>query len=80
MANRNVKNENEALTNFLRSAFTKNDDFFIQNADDRIGKKYAIAKKTERGGIDVKTNFMTYNEMNCFFMGMLTIKENRIKF
>ena len=71
-----VKQENEALTNFL--VMLTKEDLFIQNADGRLGKKYAIAEKTENGGINVKCNFMTYSEMNCFFMGVLSVKEQRI--
>ncbi len=74
-----VKQENEALTNFLLN-FTDKENLFIQNADGRIGKKYCIAEKTENGGVNIKSNFMTYNEMNCFFMGILVVKENRINF
>jgi len=72
--------EIEGLTNFLKN-FDKNENYFITpTADGRLGKKYAIAEKLEYGAINTKTNFMTYAEMNCFFMGMITMKENRIKF
>lgn len=71
--------ENEALTNFLKMV-TKDENLVIQNADGRLGKKYAIAEKSDIGTINVKSNFMTYNEMNCFFMGVLAVKENRINF
>ena len=68
----NVKNQNEALTNFLRNCFTKDENYFIQNSDSRLGKKYAIAHKVEKNGntfITNISNFMKYDEMNCFFYG-----------
>lgn len=75
----NLIQQKEALSNFLK-VFDKNQKYFIEIADRRIGKKFAISENTENGGINTKSNFMTYDEMNCFFMGMLTITENRIKF
>jgi len=69
----------EGLIKFLR-LFTKNENFIIQKSDGRLGTKIAIAEKLEYGAIDVKTKFMTYDEMDCFFMGMMVMKENRINF
>jgi len=77
---RNTERENEALNNFLKNCFTDKENIFIQNTADGRSKKYAIAQQSELGGITTLTKFMTYDEMNCFFMGMLTIKENRIQF
>jgi len=75
----NIKQEVDALTNFLR-VIDKEEKYLISKADSRLGKRYAITEKTEIGGINVKSNFMTYSEMNAFFMGILTVKENRIIF
>lgn len=58
----------EALQNSLIS-FRFPDKYFIQNADGRLGHKFAIASNTENGGVMVHTNYMNYDEMNCFFMG-----------
>ena len=66
-----------ALTKFL-SMLTKNENLFIKT-DEIHGKNFAIAEKQEHG-INVKTNFMTYEEMNCYFYGVLAVKENRVNF
>lgn len=42
--------------------------------------KFCIATKTEIGGINNKTSFMTYEEMNAYFFGVLAVKENRVNF
>ena len=60
--------QKEALTNSLKS-FNIPEKYFIQKSDARLGKKFAIAHNTESGGLQVCTNFMTYEEMNCFLMG-----------
>lgn len=77
---RNTVRESEALGNFLRNCFTTNENFLIHPVSDGRAKKYAIAKRADMGGIIPLTKFMSYDEMNCFFMGMLTVKENRIDF
>lgn len=61
-------NKKEALQNALRS-FGFSEKYFIQNADARLGHKFAIATKTETGGINIHSNFMTYDEMNCYLFG-----------
>ncbi len=77
-----TQRESEALTNFLRNCFTKDEKFFIYTNPMRVKRKYCIAEidKPDVGGKIDRSNFMTYDEMNCFFMGMLAIKDNRIKF
>ena len=75
-------NEHEALTNFLKNCFTKDENFFIYVNPMRVKKKYCLAQKSKdfELGYTSKSNFMTYDEMNCFFMGMLAITDNRVKF
>ncbi|MFZ1496781.1 MAG: hypothetical protein WAS72_06960 [Saprospiraceae bacterium] len=58
----------EALSNALVS-FDFPKHYFIQNADARLGHRFAIAKNTENGGISCFTGFMTYEEMNAYLMG-----------
>jgi hypothetical protein len=67
-----------ALTNFLRT-ISKNENLFI-TTDQIKGKKFAIAEHTIKQTLIVKTNFMTYEEMNCYFFGVLAVKENRVNF
>ncbi len=56
--------QKEALTNALKS-FNIPEKYFIQKSDARLGKKFAIATDDH----NTHTNFMTYEEMNCFLMG-----------
>lgn len=68
-----------ALTNFLRNVST-NEKLFIFTMNKDKNAIFCIATKTEIGGIDIKTKFMTYEEMNCYFFGVLAVKENRVNF
>ena len=68
----------EYLTNTLRY-ITKNDELYIFSSN--LGKDviFAISNK-DLSGVNPQTKFMTYEEMRCFFDGVLAVKENRIKF
>jgi len=77
MARLNQNQKIEALTNFLKM-LTKNENLFIKY-DEIKGNTFAIAENQEIG-ISTKTNFMTYEEMNCYFFGALAVKENRVNF
>ena len=66
------------LTNFLRNVST-NENLFIK-PDEIKGNTFAITERKAGNTIDVKSNFMTYEEMNCYFFGVLAVKENRIQF
>lgn len=66
-----------ALTNFLRNV-SKNENLFIK-IDEIKGKTFAIGEKTIIG-YSIKSNFMTYEEMNCYFFGVLAVQENRVNF
>lgn len=68
----------ESLTNFLNMV-TKNENLFVKT-DEIKGKTFAIAEKKENGTLSVKTNFMTYEEMNCYFFGVLAVQEKRVNF
>ena len=68
-----------ALTNFLRNVST-NEELFIFTMNKGRNAKFCIATKTEIGGINNKTSFMTYEEMNAYFSGVLAVKENRVNF
>ena len=75
-----IEKQKESLTNFLRNVFTKDEDYFIQNSDGRMGKRFALARKTSSGAYEVLSNFMKYEEMNCYFFGMKLMKDNQVKF
>jgi hypothetical protein len=63
-----IQKKTEALQNALENyKFPKK--FFIQIADGRIGHKFAIASKTEDGGLNIHSNFMTYDEFNAYLFG-----------
>lgn len=74
-----IENQKEALTNFLRNCFSKDEKYFI--ATDQIkGNRFALAEKQENNTCNVLSNFMKYEEMNCYFFGMKLIKDNQVKF
>lgn len=66
-----------ALTNFLRNVST-NEKLFI-TTDEIKGKTFAVAEKTG-GTRSIKSNFMTYEEMNAYFFGVLAVKKNSVNF
>ena len=63
-----AKTEIANLTQFLR-IFTKDEKFQIQQADGRLGKRYAIVEKTD-GSVNLKSGYMTFKEMECYMYGM----------
>lgn len=63
-----AKQQKESLQNTLRT-FKLPEKYIIYQADGRLGKKFAIAVETEHGGIDTKTRFYTYQEMNMYLSG-----------
>ena len=68
-----------ALTNFLRNVST-NEELFIYSVNLGKNTKFCVAEKSEPSGVNPKSNFMTYEEMNCYFFGVLAVKENRVNF
>ena len=63
-----VNQKKDALSNALRN-YKFADKYFIQLADARMGHKFAIGSRTEATSLQIHTNFMTYEEMNAYFMG-----------
>jgi hypothetical protein len=57
---------------------TKNKDIIIVT-DQILGKTFAIAERTGDTR-SVKTNFMTYDEMDAYFFGVIDAKFNKINF
>lgn len=68
-----------ALTNFLRNVST-NEELFIYSVNLGKNTKFCVAEKSKPSGVNPKSNFMTYEEMNAYFFGVLAVKENRVKF
>lgn len=64
------KQKKEALTNALEN-YKFNSKYFIQQSDQRLGQKFAIASETD-GALYIHTNYMSYDEINCFFVGYNT--------
>ena len=64
----------EALQNALVS-FGLPKKYFIHSADARCGQRFALAyKSNESGGISTNTQFMTYDEFNCYLKGWYDAK------
>jgi hypothetical protein len=62
------KREKEGLENALKH-YGFDDNYFILPIDGRLGLKYAIASKTEFGGLQTHTNYMTYDAFNAYLFG-----------
>lgn len=72
----NFTQKKESLTALLRVS-DKNQKYFIIT-DQITGKNFAIAEFGEPGSLNVKTNFMTFKEMECFLFGINAVKNNTI--
>ena len=68
----------ETLNKWL-GMVTKNKDIIIVT-DQILGKTFAIAERCTGGTQSVKTNFMTYDEMDAYFFGVIDAKFNKINF
>lgn len=73
-----ISQKTEALNNSLAS-FKFPQKYFISLADARLGQRFAISEKTENGGLSIHSNYMTYDEMNCYLMGYEAGRNNRYK-
>lgn len=74
-----IENQKQALTNFLRNCFSKDEKYFI-TTDQIKGNRFALAEKKENDSYSTLSNFMKYEEMNCFFFGMKLMKDNVVNF
>lgn len=75
----NTEKAVEYLTNFLNN-ISENKDLFVYSVNLGKNTKFAVAEKLEHGAINALSNFMTYDEMNCYFFGVMAVKQNKIKF
>jgi len=72
------KEQKESLTNLLR-VFEPNQKYFI-TTDQITGKRFAVAEFGEPGQVNIKSNFMTFKEMECFLFGVSAVKNGTINF
>jgi len=73
-----TEQKKDSLTNFLRMV-SKNEELFIHSINKGSNIKFAVAIKSD-SAVDHKSNFMTYEEMNCYFFGVIAVQEKRVNF
>jgi hypothetical protein len=71
------KTKKESLTKLLRVS-DKNQKYFI-TTDQITGKRFALAQFGEPGSVHIKSNFMTFKEMECFLFGINAVKNNTLQ-
>lgn len=64
----NSTQKKESLTKLLRIS-DKNQKYFIDK-DQITGKRFALAEFGEPGQVNIKSNYMTFKEMECFLFGV----------
>lgn len=74
-----IQSGTQNLTNFLRN-ISGNEKLFIHHIHKGRDTRFYVAEKSGAGGINALTNPMLYNEMNCYFLGVLAAKENKVAF
>ena len=70
--------QKESLLKLLR-IFDKEQHYFI-TTDQITGKRFAVAQFGEPGQFNIKSNFMTFKEMECFLFGVNAVKNGTINF
>jgi len=73
----NQSDKKESLTKMLRVS-DPNLKYFI-TTDQITGKRFAVAEFGEPGSVNIKSDFMTFKEMQCFLFGVNAVKNNTIK-
>jgi len=73
----NQADKKESLTKMLRVS-DPNLKYFI-TTDQITGKRFAVAEFGEPGSVNIKSDFMTFKEMQCFLFGVNAVKNNTIK-
>lgn len=66
--NLTTESKTAALNNALRS-FDIPEKYFIHSANTGRNSKFAIASKSELGGINTHSAFMSYEELNMYLSG-----------
>lgn len=59
------------LLGHIKKECSEMSDCNIQESDGRLGKLIALTKPCENGCIEVKSDYLSYNEMYYFLMGYL---------
>lgn len=72
------KEQKDNLLRLLRVSDTKQ-KYFI-TSDQITGKRFAVAEFGEPGQVNIKSNFMTFKEMECFLFGVNAVKNNTLIF
>lgn len=68
----------ENLLNYLKERNQELNDIFIDFADQRCGKRIALAKRLQNStGIRIVTDYLTVQEMNQFLRGYLFKSSNK---
>ena len=69
----NQSQKKESLTKLLRVSFAELNYFII--TDQITGKRFAVAEFGEPGSLSVKSNFMTFKEMECYLYGASAVTQ-----
>lgn len=73
----NQSQKKESLTKLLRVS-DKNQNYFIKT-DQITGKRFALAEFGEPGQVNIKSNFMTFKEMESYLFGVNAVKNNTLQ-
>ena len=73
-----IEQQKESLLKKLR-VFDKEQRYFI-TTDQITGKRFAVAQSGQPGEVHIKSNFMTFKEMECFLFGVNAVKNGTINF
>jgi len=64
---KSIKEQTELNETLKHYNFDSN--YFALPIDGRLGKKYAIATKTDFGGLQTHSDYMTVKEFKCYLFG-----------
>ena len=76
--NNTTQKQKEYLENFLKTL--KLDKNYCIVIDQIKGKTFALCTMEEGEPKNTISNFMKYESFNCYFFGVLAVKNNSIKF
>jgi hypothetical protein len=73
----NQSQKKESLLKLLRVS-DKNQYYFI-TTDQITGKRFAVAEFGKPGEVNIKSNFMTFKEMESYLFGVNAVYNNTLK-
>jgi len=73
----NQSQKKESLLKLLRVS-DKYQNYFI-TTDQITGKRFAVAEFGKPGEVNIKSNFMTFKEMESYLFGVNAVYNNTIK-